>query len=556
MSAPVTPTAVRASTGAAASRPASRGSDPSPFASMLDDALSTGRGPSDRGIERRSSPDERAHRAVDHADRARDKADDRADRARDRAADRAAHHAERAERAAAHRAARAAGDAGPDDQLVDDVPTGDGDLDAAAPEPAGTTAPAETAGAAGAPVPGAVWAVLMGAAAPSPVATDTVATGDVSAPVGAVAAAGPADTPGTGAVALPAPTAPSAPAAGAPGATEGPATTTGTPGTAAPAATAGNAALDGFTVVRADEAPVPPTAPLQAAGLPGGTVTPVEAPVAPAPAATVPAEYAAVPADASVTGAVPAEPSLPAAAGISAAVTTPAPARPAGTPDSTPTTAPATAVTAATVTSGGEATSSGAGSSAGEGAADGGTTPTATPVVPGTSATSAPAAVAAAGDTDGATGASAAQPVGTQVARQVAVLRGGPDGAHTMTLVLTPDTLGPVEVQVTLQQGTVDLTLRGAHEHGRAALLDALPDLRRDLEAAGLTPSRLEVDRDSGGAWLDRHSAQQQGFGDRGDRQGRAEARSRSWSGPADTRTDGVTSPTNRSTSSGVDYRV
>ena len=98
---------------------------------------------------------------------------------------------------------------------------------------------------------------------------------------------------------------------------------------------------------------------------------------------------------------------------------------------------------------------------------------------------------------------------------------------------------------MTLQQGTVDLTLRGAHEHGRAALLDALPDLRRDLEAAGLTPSRLEVDRDSGGAWLDRHSAQQQaqqqamaqqqGFGDRGDRQDRAEARSRPWAGPADT---------------------
>ena len=94
----------------------------------------------------------------------------------------------------------------------------------------------------------------------------------------------------------------------------------------------------------------------------------------------------------------------------------------------------------------------------------------------------------------------------------------------------------------------------------------ALGDAVRDLEAAGLTPSRLEVDSNSGGAWLDRHSAQQQaqqqamaqqqGFGDRGDRQGRAEARSRSWSGPADTRTDGVTSPTNRSTSSGVDYRV
>jgi flagellar hook-length control protein FliK len=170
--------------------------------------------------------------------------------------------------------------------------------------------------------------------------------------------------------------------------------------------------------------------------------------------------------------------------------------------------------------------------------------------------------VAAVGDADGATGASAAQPVGSQVARQVAVLRGGPDGAHTMTLVLTPDTLGPVEVQVTLQKGSVDLTLRGAHEHGRAALLDALPDLRRDLEAAGLSPSRLEVDRDSGGAWLDRHAAQQhamaqqQHSGDRGHQQDRAEGRSRPWVGSADTGTSGPTPSHNRSTSSGVDYRV
>jgi flagellar hook-length control protein FliK len=165
--------------------------------------------------------------------------------------------------------------------------------------------------------------------------------------------------------------------------------------------------------------------------------------------------------------------------------------------------------------------------------------------------------VAAVGDADGATGSSAAQPVGTQVARQVAVLRGGPDGAHTMTLVLTPDTLGPVEVQVTLQKGSVDLTLRGAHEHGRAALLDALPDLRRDLEAAGLSPSRLEVDRDSGGAWLDRHAAQQQqGSGNRGHQQDRAEGRSRPWVGSADTRSSGPTPAAHRSTSSGVDYRV
>jgi flagellar hook-length control protein FliK len=174
--------------------------------------------------------------------------------------------------------------------------------------------------------------------------------------------------------------------------------------------------------------------------------------------------------------------------------------------------------------------------------------------------------VAVAGNSEGATGDSATQPVGTQVARQVAVLRGGPDGAHTMTLVLTPDTLGPVEVQVTLQKGTVDLTLRGAHEQGRAALLDALPDLRRDLEAAGLSCSSLEVDRDSGGSWLARHSAQQQaaaqqqGFGDRAGQQGGqqnpGDTRSRPWQATADSSGNRTAPTSQRSTSSGVDVRV
>jgi flagellar hook-length control protein FliK len=156
----------------------------------------------------------------------------------------------------------------------------------------------------------------------------------------------------------------------------------------------------------------------------------------------------------------------------------------------------------------------------------------------------------------GATGAAAAIPVGSQVARHVAVLRGGPDGTQTMTLVLNPENLGPVEVSVTLTQGTVDLTLRGALELGRAALLDGLPDLRRDLEGAGLNCSRLEVDRDTGGSWLARHSAQQQAdqqsFGQRGG-QDRGQDRSRPWGVPADSPVSGPTPPRNRSTSSGVD---
>ncbi|TFV58760.1 UNVERIFIED_ORG: flagellar hook-length control protein FliK [Bacillus sp. AZ43] len=150
-------------------------------------------------------------------------------------------------------------------------------------------------------------------------------------------------------------------------------------------------------------------------------------------------------------------------------------------------------------------------------------------------------------------------PVGSQVAQQVAVLGRGPDGAHTMTLVLNPENLGPVEVSVTLSKGVVDLTLRGAHELGRAALMDGLPELRRDLEAAGLSPSRVEVDPDTGGSWLARHAAQQQadqqGFG-RGDGRpghGPGGERSRPWGAPADTAVSGPTPPNRRATSSGVD---
>ena len=42
--------------------------------------------------------------------------------------------------------------------------------------------------------------------------------------------------------------------------------------------------------------------------------------------------------------------------------------------------------------------------------------------------------------------------------------------------------------------------------HGR--IVDGIE--RRDLEAAGLSPSKVEVDADAGGSWLSRHAAEQQ----------------------------------------------
>jgi flagellar hook-length control protein FliK len=153
-------------------------------------------------------------------------------------------------------------------------------------------------------------------------------------------------------------------------------------------------------------------------------------------------------------------------------------------------------------------------------------------------------------------------PVAAQVAAQVFVLSQGPDATHSVTLVLHPDNLGPVHVQMTLDQGTVDLTLRGAHEHGRAALVDALPDLRRDLEAAGLSCSNLDVDRDTGGSWSSRQqSAQQQAaqqqWADQGRRQPEtSDARVRPWSRTADSGDSRQIPAPTRSTSPGVDVRV
>ncbi|MGX5655585.1 flagellar hook-length control protein FliK, partial [Geodermatophilus nigrescens] len=118
-----------------------------------------------------------------------------------------------------------------------------------------------------------------------------------------------------------------------------------------------------------------------------------------------------------------------------------------------------------------------------------------------------------------------APPVAAQLAPTVATLAARPDGAHTMTLVLTPETLGPVEVRVTVHNGTVDLSLRGASDAGRAALLDALPDLRRDLEASGLTCSKVQVDREQAGSGQSQAQAgwqqAQQQAQERGARQGR-----------------------------------
>jgi flagellar hook-length control protein FliK len=235
-----------------------------------------------------------------------------------------------------------------------------------------------------------------------------------------------------------------------------------------------------------------------------------------------------------------------------------APAPTTGDAASAPTVAPVATDGALSIAapdaSGGAATDSGSGAGAGTG--ENGPAPTDAVQTAGqTAPTTSTAPVAR---TEGATGAAVAHPVSGQIAKHVAVLRGGPDGSHTMTVVLTPESLGPVEVSVTVSRGAIELTLRGAHEHGHAALLDAVPDLRRDLEAAGLTCSRLDVDRGSrDGGWS---SSQQnagrpgeQGQSGRGSQHDRPDSHARPWHRSAD-RGDGPRATTR--TASGLDVRV
>jgi flagellar hook-length control protein FliK len=154
-------------------------------------------------------------------------------------------------------------------------------------------------------------------------------------------------------------------------------------------------------------------------------------------------------------------------------------------------------------------------------------------------------------------------PVAAQLAPQLAVLRTAPDGSQTMTLVITPESLGPVSIQVTVTDGTLELTLQGAHAHGRHALTEALPDLRRDLESAGLTFSRLEVDARTGAdTGAGDRTAQQQladmlGNSGRQDRATPPDSRSRPWAPPGTHLGEGGPVLTSSSSASpGVDVRV
>ena len=335
------------------------------------------------------------------------------------------------------------------------------------------------------------------------------------------------------------------------------------PGAPAPANAADHAAAGSAVVPAADAV---------AAGTAAGTV--VAPPVVPdgVPAAVPPADVPAPAPTGLPAGAVPvpdapaADTVLPAAPGPTTATATADPlpgltvvlaaADAPGTPTAPELVAPETVVplpqpAAAPAPAEGAGTDPGTGSD--QDAPAPAPAPPAAPTAAVAAAVAAPAVPAATPVPTAEPAAPAAPPVAGQVAQQVAVLRSAPDGTHTMTVVLTPETLGPVEVQVTLSQGSVDLALKSATEAGRAALLDALPDLRRDLASAGLTCTNASVDRDAGASWA---SAQQHAAGDRAGQQGQPDGRGRTWLRGAEADPGRPAPGTTAIPSSGLDVRV
>ena len=554
MNAPVTTAVPGVRPAAPRASDAGRSHSAAPFASALDVAIfenrasqnsASGNRASDRGVERREMRDDRA---AEHAAAKDQRAEDRSRVAADRALDEADRTDTRTERAAERTSRRTAGEAAPDGSdptarrtaKADQTVPGEAVPDASdrGTDAAGTSAEAPRGG-----LP-ALWALIMGGslagarpegavAGPTPpaVAMPGMPATGATAPADAVDPLAARSIASTDLLVDIRPTASAGPVVGAPaGAVPGTVPAPGTAGTAAaataPAAATGSGLPASFSaVVSASGAVVNDSAaPARPAVLSG----------APAPAAPVISAQAAMAAAiAPPAGGAPAAPSIP--QGTETGVALP---ELAGSTD------------VAVVPVGGASGEALSADADGAGQNSPGSAPAAT-------GTTGPVpATAAVADVDGAARSDPAPPVGSQVARQVAVLRGGPDGAHSMTLVLTPETLGPVEVQVTVTKGSVELALRGAHEQGRAALLDGLPDLRRDLEAAGLSCSRLEVDRETGGSLLDRQPAQQQTPGERSGQPDRGEDRSRPWGRPADSGGSGTSAPQNGSTSSGVDVLV
>ena len=77
-------------------------------------------------------------------------------------------------------------------------------------------------------------------------------------------------------------------------------------------------------------------------------------------------------------------------------------------------------------------------------------------------------------------------PFAGQLARPIFTLAAAGPGSHTMTISVTPDTLGPVTVRAHVGPEGIRVELFAPTDLGRDAIRAILPDLRKDLAGAGV----------------------------------------------------------------------
>jgi flagellar hook-length control protein FliK len=91
-------------------------------------------------------------------------------------------------------------------------------------------------------------------------------------------------------------------------------------------------------------------------------------------------------------------------------------------------------------------------------------------------------------------------PVASQVAGPVLALRARGDGSHQLIVALHPAELGPVNVHVRIAGDAMTISLASSSDVAHDTLRDALPQLRAELQSAGLGAASLSLDLTSGGS--------------------------------------------------------
>lgn len=88
----------------------------------------------------------------------------------------------------------------------------------------------------------------------------------------------------------------------------------------------------------------------------------------------------------------------------------------------------------------------------------------------------------------------AAEPLGPQLTSSVLPLRAGGDGSHQLIIALHPEQLGPVNVHVRISGDAMTIQLASGTQDAHETLRAALPELRHELQAAGLGTAQLSLD--------------------------------------------------------------